>query len=139
MSQIPGLPVSSKSDLILGAPLCSVTDWEQTGEVCPQHDQHGGSKGGGCWSCQSCSPQLVLLKEDLSRATIWQPLICIPCSSQCHHSINLYNVFDWKFVMKYFHNLSQWWIDFNCTSSEQFNQPTQYLNYLFEKYFISTV
>lgn len=32
-----------KNDLILGAPLCSVIDWEQTGEVWPQNEYYDGS------------------------------------------------------------------------------------------------
>ena len=40
-----------------------------------------------------CSPQLVLLKEDMSVAAIWLPHIYMPCFTQWDHSIFLYSMY----------------------------------------------
>lgn len=75
-----------KNDLILGAPLCSVIDWEQTGEVWPQNEYYDGSQSTATGGCRSCMLPTADFPEGRSE---WNTYMVAPHTHTMFYSVGL--------------------------------------------------
>ena len=76
----------AKNDLILGAPLCSVIDWEQSGEVWPRNEYYDGSQSTAAGGCQS---RMLHTADSPEGRSEWSTYLVAPHTRTMFYSVGL--------------------------------------------------